>query len=251
MGVDSGDYDGDGRLDLVVTNFAHDTNTLHRGVDGGVFEDATLGAGLAGTFVPMGWGTAFFDADLDGDLDLFFANGHIHPNVDEFPALKETFRQQNTLLLNEGGRFVDASNVAGRGLQVRKASRGLATGDLDGDGDLDLVVSNMDDVPTLLRNEQQTGHHWIGVRLRKSGGNRFAIGARVAVTAGGRTQVREVRSGGSYVSQHDLAAHFGLGSDAGPVDVQVRLPGGARWRWTKLPIDRAHLLSLKKEDRLE
>jgi enediyne biosynthesis protein E4 len=247
MGVDSGDYDGDGRLDLVVTAFAHDNNTLYRNRDGHSFEDVTLEAGLAGpTFVRMGWGTAFFDADLDGRLDLFFANGHIYPNVDDYPALHETFRQKNQLFLNRGGRFIDVSDTAGSGLQVMKSSRGLAVGDLDNDGDLDLVVSNMDDIPTVLNNRQTTGHHWVAVQLEKGGRNRFCIGARVTVTAGGTRQIREIRSGASYLSQSDLRAYYGLGSYSGAVDVEVRMPGGRTWQWRGLRADR--LIKLKLDD---
>jgi len=247
MGVDSGDYDGDGRLDLIVTNFAHDTDTLYRNIDGGQFEDVTQAAGLASTFVPMGWGVAFLDLDLDGDLDLLKANGHIYPDVDSFPALKETFRQRNELLLNEGGWFRDVSSLAGAGLQIAKSSRGLAAGDLDGDGDLDAVVSNVDDEPTVIQNKQQTGHRWIALRLEKPGRNRFCIGARVTIDAGGRRQVREIRSGSSYLSQHDLRATFGLGTYAGTVDVEVQMPGGKRWRWTKLVTNRAVTLALTND----
>ena len=245
MGADAGDYDGDGRFDLVLTTFAHDVKTLYRNLDGTHFEDVTAAAGLAApTFAPMGWGTAFLDADLDGRLDLFIANGHIFSDIDDFPALQETFRQKNQLFLNLGTSFRDVSARAGGGLQVEKVSRGLAVGDLDDDGDLDLVVSNMDDVPTLLENRQRTGHHWVAFRVRSPGRNRFAIGARVTLEAGGRRQVREVRSGGSYLSQNDLRPYFGLGSYAGPVDVEIRMPGGERWRWSGLPADRLHDLVL-------
>jgi enediyne biosynthesis protein E4 len=245
MGVDGGDYDGDGRLDLVVTNFAHDTDTLYRNLSGSEFQDVSVPAGLAGpTWVPMGWGTALFDADLDGDLDLYVANGHIFPEVDQFPQLQETFRQKDLLLLNEGDRFRDVSSSAGGGLQVEKAGRGLAAGDLDGDGDLDLVISNIDDVPTVLENRQQTGHHWVAFRVQHAGRNRFGIGARVTIDAGGKRQLREIRSGGSYLSQSDLRADFGLGSFAGLVDVEVRMPGGRRWQWKGLPADRVHTLTL-------
>src|SRR6185436_6481013 len=195
MGADSGDYDGDGRLDLVLTTFARDTATLFRNLDGTRFEDVTLASGLAApTFERMKWGVAFFDADLDGRLDLFLANGHIFADVGAFPALQETFRQKNQVLLNLGTSFRDVSARAGGGLQVAKVSRGLAVGDLDDDGDLDVVVSNMDEVPTLLENSQRTGHHWVAFRVRSPGRNRFAIGARVTLEAGGRRQVREVRS---------------------------------------------------------
>ena len=166
----------------------------------------------------MGWGAAFFDADLDGRLDLFFANGHIFSDIDQYPQLGETYRQKSLLLLNTGTRFRDVSGRAGSGLQVPRVGRGLAVGDLDNDGDLDVVINNVDSTPTLLENRQTSNHHWVAVRVASEEGNRFGIGAKVTVTAGGKTQMREIRSGGSFLSQSDLRAYFGLGG--------LRRPGG-------------------------
>jgi hypothetical protein len=245
MGADAGDYDGDGRMDFVLTAFAHDRNTVYRNVDGRTFEDVSAQTGLAAaTFVRMGWGVAWLDADLDGRLDLFLANGHIFADIDDHPALGETFRQKNQLLLNTGTRFVDVSARAGAGLQEPRVGRGLAVGDLDDDGDLDVVVSNMDAPPTMLENSRQPGRHWVGFRVTASGGNRFAVGARVTLTSGGRSQVREVRSGGSFMSQSDLRAHFGLGASSAPVDVEVRLPDGRTRSWQALAVDRYHELPI-------
>jgi hypothetical protein len=235
----------------VLTAFAHDRNTLYRNLGNATFEDASLQAGLATiTFQRMGWGIAFLDADLDGQLDLFIANGHIFADVGDFPELGETFAQRNQFLLNAGGTFRDVSATAGPGLDVTKVSRGLAVGDIDNDGDPDVVISNMDDTPTLLENRQATGHHWIGLQFTAPQGNRLAIGARVTVTAAARRLVREVRSGNSFMSQGDLRLQVGLGAHAAPVDVEVRMPGGARWAWHGLPVDRLHALVLTPETRI-
>jgi len=245
MGVDAGDYDGDGLLDFVVSTFAHDTKTLYHNLGGGQFVDASAEAGIAApTFERMGWGVSFLDADLDGMVDLFFAYGHIFPQVDDFKSLKESFRQKNQFFLNIGGRFQDVSESSGPGLQIQKSARGLAVGDLDNDGDPDLVVSNMDDFPTVLENKQKTGHHWVGIALKKRGKNPFCIGARVTLLKPGKHQLREVRSGGSYLSQSDLRALFGLGSLLGPCDVEVRL-GQSRWIFKDIPMDRYSTLVLE------
>jgi hypothetical protein len=245
MGADAGDADGDGRMDLVLTAFAHDRNSLYRNLGDGLFEDASLATGLAAvTFERMGWGIAFTDVDLDGRQDLFIANGHIFADVGDYPQLAESFAQTNQLLMNMGSTFADVSDSAGAGLQVRKVSRGLAIGDLDNDGDPDVVVSNMDDTPTVLENRQQTGHHWVGVQVSAATGNRFAIGAKVVVTSAAGTQVREIRSGGSYLSQSDLRLVFGLGTQTDPVSVEVRMPGGDRYRWQGLAADRLHALRI-------
>jgi hypothetical protein len=239
MGADAGDFDGDGRLDLAVTTFAFDHNSLYRNLGDGTFEDVSQATGLAAaSSTSMSWGLAFLDADLDGALDLFFAHGHLFPQVDEHPELQETYAQPSQILRNEGGRFRDVSASAGGGLAVRKCGRAVAVGDLDNDGDPDLVVSAMDESPTLLENTQRSGHHWVGIEVRQKGPNPFAIGARVTLEdPGGRRQIREVRSGGSYLSQNDLRALFGLGDGKGPVSVEVRL-GPRRWRYPAVAVDR-------------
>jgi hypothetical protein len=235
----------------VLTTFAQDRYTLFHNLDGRHYEDASISAGIgAATFARMGWGTAFFDADLDGNLDLFFANGHIFSDIDQYPQLGETYRQKNQLLLNRGGRFRDVSVRAGGGLQLARVGRGLAVGDLDNDGDLDIVVNNIDDTPTLLENRQATQHHWVAVQPVSATGNRFAIGAKVTVSGGGLKQVREIRSGGSFLSQNDLRAYFGLGAYPGPVDIEVRMPGGRRWQWKQLPTDKLQLLNLSSSSSL-
>ena len=247
MGAAAGDFDGDGLLDFALTTFAHDTNTLYRNLGQGSFEDISEAAGLRSrTFERLGWGVAFFDADLDGRPDLFFANGHIYPQVDKFPQLRETYRQNNQLLLNRNGRFVDVSQSAGRGFNVLKSHRGLATGDLDNDGKQDLVVTSMDDTPTVLRNLTQSDHHWINLQFVCKNPNAFCLGASVMIDAGGKKQVQEIRSGGSYVSQSDLRLHFGLGTHAGKIDVTMRMPGGAVRSWRGVEIDRFAVLRLDR-----
>jgi hypothetical protein len=245
MGADSGDYDGDGLLDIADSAFAYDHNSLYRNLGHGSFEDVSLKAGIASaTFERMTWGLAFLDADLDGDLDLYYAHGHLFPQVDEYPELQESYAQRDQLFLNEEGRFRDVSATAGRGLIVRKASRAVAVGDLDNDGDPDLVVSAMDEEPTLLENVQESGNHWLGVQVRREGPNPFAVGAKITVELEeGQRQVREVRSGGGYLSQSDYRALFGLGLRSDPVSIEVRL-GDTRWRWTNVAVDHHHTLIL-------
>jgi enediyne biosynthesis protein E4 len=251
MGADAGDYDNDGRPDIALAAFAFDHNSLYHNLGGGVFEDVSQNAGLVqATFERMSWGVAFLDADLDGQLDLFFANGHLFPQVDEYPELKEGYAQRNQIFRNEGGVFRDVSATSGRGLTVLKCNRAVAVGDLDNDGDPDLVVTAMDEEPTLLENAQTSGHHWLGVEVRQKGLNSFAIGARVTAEDGqGRKRMREIRSGGGYLSQNDLRALFGLGDCKGPISVEVRL-GGTRWRFPGLAVDRYVRVDLDEEHRL-
>jgi hypothetical protein len=235
MGVHFGDYDGDGWPDLAVTQFAHDHYTLYRNLDGQAFLDVSFAAGLAApTLQPLGWGALFFDADHDRDLDLFFANGHIYPQVDVDPSLHESFRQPNQLLLNDGGRFRDAGAAAGEVFALELSSRGAAYLDLENDGDLDLVVSNQDARPTLLENVTAPGGRWVMVEA--------PLGTRIAVRAGGATQTRQSSSGGSYASHNDPRLHVGLG-DARAIDrLDVVWPGGAQRAFENLASDRFYVL---------
>ncbi|MEP7305599.1 MAG: CRTAC1 family protein [Acidobacteriota bacterium] len=227
MGVDAGDFNGDGRLDLVVTHFSHDYTTVYENRGQGVFADVSYPTGVAiGAGRYLGWGVGFFDVDNNGLLDLFQANGHIYPEVDSH-GLGTRYRQRKQLFQNQGNkRFQEISDRAGDAMLLEKSSRGAAFGDYDEDGDIDILVVNLDDRPTLLRNDTVSGNHWITIGLVGTKSNRAAIGARVRVTAGGRTQVSEVRSGGSYLSQNDRRAHVGLGGAERVDQVEIRWPSG-------------------------
>ncbi|NKB72510.1 MAG: hypothetical protein GKR89_35990 [Candidatus Latescibacteria bacterium] len=235
MGIAGGDYDGDGDIDLFATNFSHDNNTLYRNDGQGLFHDASFAAGLGALSLgQLGWGTSFFDFDNDGDDDLFIANGHVYPQVDG-AGLGTSYAQANQLFANLGnGRFTEISDRAGPGLQVQKSSRGMAAGDLDDDGDIDLVIVNIDDSPTVLRNDGGNGGNWLQVRLRQDGANTRAVGARVALQRGQRLQLRQVRAGTGYLSQGDMRLHFGLQDDAGVEELIVTWPDGVEDRFAGL-----------------
>jgi hypothetical protein len=242
MGVDFGDFDNDGWFDLVVTNFAHDYYALYRNL-GGLFQDHSFVSGVAvPTFAPLGWGTHFLDVDRDGDLDLFFSNGHIYPQVEDDPTLHETFKQKNLLLRNESGKFEDATASAGSGFAVVESSRGSAAGDLDNDGDLDIVVSNQDARPTYLENRSEPAEHGVLLELIDTRGARQALGARIELTSGGRTQIRQVSAGGSYASQNDLRLHFGVGANRTIEKLTVTWLDGTKESHTNLPTDRWYLI---------
>jgi hypothetical protein len=235
MGVDAGDYDGDGDLDLVVTNFAQDYTTVYQSMGEGIFTDRSFESGVAAASgSPLGWGVGFIDIDNDGLLDLFVANGHVYPDIAR--TRTSTYHQRNVLFRNQGkGRL--ASVRAEGGLTLARSSRGAAFGDYDNDGDIDVLISNIDDVPTLLRNDT-SGGRWITLRLVGVKSNRDGIGAKVTVVAGEQRQISEVRAGGSYVSHHDQRLHFGLGGDVAVDEVEIRWPSGLVERVGRLEADR-------------
>ncbi len=226
MGVAAGDVDGDGRLDLLVTNLDFETNTFYRALGAGMFEDATAQAGLAGpSLLKVGFGVALFDADLDADLDLMVANGHIIDNIALINS-NLSYAQGDQLFENRGGRFVEVSQAAGAYFRAAGVSRGLAAGDVDDDGDLDVLITECDGPARLLRNELSAGRRWIGLELKSRHGGRVAVGARARLVAGDRIQIAEVRAGSSYLAQSDPRLHFGLG-DRGTVDrLEIRWPEG-------------------------
>jgi hypothetical protein len=228
MGVAVGDYRNEGRFSLFVTHFSEEYNALYYN-QGEYFTDVSFRSVTAPVSLPyVGWGTAFFDYDNDGWLDLVVVNGHVYPQLDDAKlGASAPYRQRKLLYRNRGdGTFEEVAAAAGPALTAERVSRGLAVGDLDDDGRPDLVVNDLDGGAQVLRNETPGGGNWLLVKLRGAGLNTAAIGAVVTVTAGKTTQTRVVRSGTGYLSQDDLRQHFGLGA-AGRADaIRVKWPDG-------------------------
>jgi hypothetical protein len=229
MGVAMADYDEDGRTDIAKTNFSDDVPNLFHNHGDGVFEDRVFQSGLGGYMYYVGWGVQFIDVDHDGRKDLLMVNGHVYPEVERLPGVH--YRQPKLLYWNVGeGRFKDISSESGPGLDAAWSSRGAASGDLDGDGSLEVVVSNMGARPSLLKNVGPH-QHWLLVRAIGTRGNRDAIGARIVVRAGERHVSGEIQTGTSFLSQNDVRVHVGL-ADASRYDaIEVQWPGGARERF--------------------
>jgi len=228
MGVAVGDYDGDGWLDIARTNFSEQVTTLYHNYGNGSFEEASIRAGLGVNRRYLGFGVGFFDFDNDGWKDLFLANGHVYSQIAN-RRLHLTYKQPRVLYRNLGnGRFEDVSAKSGPAIRAENLGRGCAFGDFDNDGDVDIVINNLDGPPTVLRNDGGNRNHWIMIKCVGTRSNRSAIGSRVKVTAGGHSQIDEVMSGGSYYSQNDFRLHFGLGKTAQVDSVEVTWPSGLK-----------------------
>lgn len=227
MGVEFEDLDNDGWLDIMVTNFSDDYNTLYRNTGKGLYVDDSHRAGLVSdSWSDLSWGVGFFDFNNDGWKDIFVANGHIYPQVDRAP-LNTSYKQANKLYLNTGApRIVNVTSQSGPGLQEKKSYRGAAFADFNNDGQIDVAVSALDDSPSLLMNEGVRDSHWILVRLEGSTSNRFGVGARVTIKADGKTQMREMKAGGSFASSNDFRAHFGTGRANRIDELMVAWPSG-------------------------
>ena len=239
MGTDAGDYDGDGRLDLIVTNLNFETHSLFRNLGGRLFAYRTAESGLRAATRPfVGFGVVWLDYDNDRAIDLAIANGHV---LDKAALLRagSQYAQRSQLFRNVDGRFVESGRGPGSPFEVERVARGLAAGDVDNDGDLDLLMTVTGGRAVLMRNDADGSRHALLVRTVGKASNRDGTGARLTLTSGGRTQIRDIKSGSSYLSQNDMRAHFGLGQATVIDRLEVRWPSGATQVLQKLPVDLA------------
>lgn len=222
-----GDIDNNGWFDLAITNFQDEPNSVYYNDGDGFFSDITYRSGIGGpSLTRLAWGADFADLDSDGWLDLFVATGHLEENV-QLLNPTTTYPQQNQLFLNRGDRtFDDVSDSSGDGLLLKRVSRGAAFGDFDNDGDVDILITNSNQSPDLLRNDTANNNRWLVFTAVGTRSNRSGIGTRIKVSAGGSVQMREIKSGGSYPSHSDMRLHFGLGESAAAEYIEIRWPSG-------------------------
>ena len=244
MGVTWGDYDHSERLSMFITEFADQPNTLYRNEGKQVFSDVAMQSGLGHPSLPLvGWGTTFFDMDNDGWLDLFVADGHVYPQMD---TVQGSAAYAEPMLLHRNlrnGTFDEVSKAAGLADMPLKSRRGAAFGDIANNGNIDIVVLNVGEPPSLLLNTHRIANHRVLFRLVGTKSNRAAIGARVTIHAGGMTQFDEVRGGGSYLSQNDLRLHFGLAAAATIDSVEVRWPTGTTENFKDVAADKIYVIT--------
>jgi len=248
MGVSVGDYNRDGRFDLVKTNFAGDTDSLYANLGDGSFDDQTYFAGLGVNTRLLGWGVGFLDMDNDGWPDILICNGHVYPEVDG-TSVDAPYAQHKYLYRNlRNGQFEEVTALGGPGINEAAPARGCAFGDFDNDGDIDVVVNCVNSLPQLLRCDSSTGRNWIKIRTVGTKSNRTGIGAKISVTTSTPgavkpfVQIDEVRSGGSYYSQNDLRIHFGLDRITKADSVEIRWPSGATDKLTDLAANRLYVI---------
>jgi hypothetical protein len=240
MGVAIGDFDRNGSMDILKTNFAGDTSTLYANMGDGFCEDRTFDGGLGLNTRWLGWGAGFADFDNDGWLDIFLTNGHVYPEVRQLRT-EAGYEQRKVVYRNVGGRFEDVTERLGPPATSAKAGRGTAFGDIDNNGTVDVAINNVHDTPDLFLTSAPAANHWLLLRLIGTRSNRSAIGARVTLRIGPVVQVQEVRGGGSYISQNDLRVHFGLGAASRADRLEVRWPNGLEEMWQGISAD--HLIT--------
>jgi enediyne biosynthesis protein E4 len=246
MGVAVGDFDADGWFDIARTNFSDQLTTLYRNYGKGSFDDSTIRAGLGINRKYLGFGVGFFDFDNDGWKDLFISNGHVYSQI-AGRKLHVSYKQPKVLYRNLGnGRFEDVSSKAGPAIQTESLGRGCAFGDFDNDGDVDVVINNLDGPPTLLRNDGGNKNNWIMIKCVGTRSNRSAIGTRVKVISGQHSQIDEVMSGSGYYSQNDFRLHFGLGRATKADRIEVAWPSGVKESFSDLPANQLIVLQETK-----
>ncbi|HXK60936.1 MAG TPA: CRTAC1 family protein [Acidobacteriota bacterium] len=251
MGVSAGDYDRDGWFDIFKTNFSGDTSTLYRNITGSfgetAFEDMTFQAGIGLNTRWLGWGCGFVDFDNNGWLDIFLVNGHVYPEVEKLTT-EAGYAQRKVLYRNlQNGSFQDVTEQIGGPIIAPSPARGCAFGDFDNDGDLDVLINNVNHNPELLRCESTNGNNWIKVRTIGRKSNRTGIGARVLCTTEQGSQMAEVTSGGSYCSQNDFRVHFGVGKASKVQFIEIRWPSGQVDKFQNLPANRLILVKEGEE----
>ncbi len=238
MGLATADYDGDGKLDIVKTLFADEMPALYRNYGNGTFADMSVAAGLHEVTQHIQWGTGLVDFDNDSWPDLFYSVGNLFPRVERFNP-RYPYKGPRFLFRNRrDGSFANITDECGPGLTTTHSSRGCAFGDFDNDGDMDILVMNMNEPPSLIRADVSTGNHWLKVKLIGVESNRTAIGARIDVRSGDRNQCQEVHSQSSYYSVNDFRLHFGLGSASKAEELTIRWPNGKRETLRDVPADR-------------